>query len=233
MQAIMETIFNVTYLTAVLSLGIIMIKKSKFKTDRLFAVMAIVLGTGDAFHLIPRSYALFTTGLESNAVALGVGKFITSISMTVFYGILYLVWRMRYKITGKKILSNTIYLLAIIRILICFLPQNDWLNYFQPVSWGIYRNLPFAIMGFIILILFYIESNRQNDSQFKFMWLAIVLSFGFYIPVVLWAKTISWIGVLMIPKTLAYVWIVYMGYSEFKRKNENNFTSNKLAKKSS
>ncbi len=48
------------------------------------------------------------------------------------------------------------------------------------------------------------------------MSLAIALSFGFYIPVVLWGNTVSWVGMLMIPKTLAYVWIVFMGYNEFK-----------------
>ncbi|MDF2675327.1 MAG: hypothetical protein K0R09_3599, partial [Clostridiales bacterium] len=41
------------------------------------------------------------------------------------------------------------------------------------------------------------------------------LSFSLYIPVVLWANTISWIGILMIPKTLAYVWVVVIGYKEF------------------
>ncbi len=48
------------------------------------------------------------------------------------------------------------------------------------------------------------------------LWLAIVLSFGFYVPVVIWASTISWVGVLMIPKTLAYVWVVLMGYMELR-----------------
>ena len=49
------------------------------------------------------------------------------------------------------------------------------------------------------------------------MWLAITLSFGFYIPVVLWADTIPAVGALMIPKTCAYVWIVVMGYREMKQ----------------
>ena len=38
------------------------------------------------------------------------------------------------------------------------------------------------------------------------MWLTIVLSFGFYLPVVLWADVNPLIGMLMIPKTCAYVW---------------------------
>ncbi len=47
--------------------------------------------------------------------------------------------------------------------------------------------------------------------------IAIILSFGFYIPVVLWSNTLPIIGILMIPKTLAYVWIVFMGYKEMKK----------------
>lgn len=48
------------------------------------------------------------------------------------------------------------------------------------------------------------------------MWLTIVLSFGFYIPVVLWAEVIPAIGMLMIPKTCAYVWTVLIGYNAMK-----------------
>lgn len=219
MQGIMETLFDVIYLSTVIILGIKMILKSgDNKQYKMFGIMSVVLGSGDAFHLVPRSYALLTTGLESNAAALGIGKLITSITMTVFYVILYHIWRNRYNITEKKGLTTSIYLLAIIRIVLCLFPQNDWLNYYAPVSWGIYRNIPFAIMGIIIIWLFYTEAKKHNDKNFRFMWLAIVLSFGFYIPVVLWANTISIIGILMIPKTLAYVWVVLMGYNEFKEK---------------
>ena len=49
------------------------------------------------------------------------------------------------------------------------------------------------------------------------MWLAIVLSFAFYIPVVLWADVVPLVGMLMIPNTCAYVWVVWMGFSEFRR----------------
>ncbi|QVK20483.1 hypothetical protein KHQ82_09180 [Mycoplasmatota bacterium] len=217
MQAIIETLFDIIYLSTVITLGTIMIKKSGDNIQhKLFGLMAVLLGFGDAFHLIPRSYALLSTGLEANAAILGIGKLITSITMTIFYVILYNIWRMRYKVKENKILTLFIYLLAIVRIALCFFPQNEWLNYYAPVSWGIYRNIPFAIMGIIIIWLFYKEANKNNDKAFRYMWLAIVLSFGFYIPVVIWASTIRVIGVFMIPKTLAYVWVVFMGYSEFK-----------------
>ena len=56
MQAIMETLFDAVYLITVITLGIIMITKSKDRKEyKLFGIMAVVLGCGDAFHLIPRA----------------------------------------------------------------------------------------------------------------------------------------------------------------------------------
>lgn len=213
----METLFDTIYLVGVITLGTIMILKSgNNKQYRLFGLMAVLLGVGDAFHSIPRAYALLTNGLEANAAALGIGKFITSITMTIFYVILYHIWRLRYNIEGRKGLTFSIYILSIIRIGLCSFPQNGWLNFNPPVLWGIYRNIPFLIMGIIIIGIFYSEVKKHGDNNFKYMWLAIVLSFALYIPVVLWANTMPWVGILMIPKTLAYVWVVIMGYREFK-----------------
>ncbi|WP_346901390.1 hypothetical protein [Clostridium sp.] len=86
------------------------------------------------------------------------------------------------------------------------------------MSWGIYRNIPFALLGLLIIVLFYKKAKELKDSDFRFMWLAIVISFACYIPVVLLAKTIPPVGALMIPKAYAYVWIVWIGYSAMKKK---------------
>ena len=108
MQAIAETLFDAVYLISVITIGILMIAKSKGNREfRLFGIMAVVLGAGDAFHLIPRAFALCTTGLENFTEALGMGKFITSITMTIFYILLYYVWRIRYKIKGKNGVTAT------------------------------------------------------------------------------------------------------------------------------
>ncbi len=102
------------------------------------------------------------------------------------------------------------------------MPQNNWLEPSQPLSWAIYRNIPFAIMGLILIYLFQVESKAHNDKVFRPMSLAIILSFGFYIPVVLFGDLNPTIGLLMIPKTMAYVWIVLMGYEDFKRNRQKN-----------
>ena len=148
--------------------------------------MTALLGAGDSFHLVPRSYALWTTGMEANAAALGIGKFITSVTMTVFYLILYYIWRERYQIRERKTLTGVMWFLACLRIGLCLLPQNEWLSYHQP------------------------------DPVFRFMPLAAGLSFGFYLPVVLFSGAVPAVGMLMIPKTLAYVWMIWMARRLYK-----------------
>lgn len=220
MQAIGETLFDVVYLVLVITIGIKMIRESSGKSQyRLFGIMAVTLGCGDAFHLVPRAYALCTTGLSHYTAALGIGKFITSITMTVFYVLLYYVWRKRYKIEGKKEITVAVYLMAGLRIVLCLFSQNAWTSADAPLSWGIYRNIPFAFLGLIVIVLFYRSAKENSDRDFRWMWLTIVLSFGFYIPVVLWADTIPAMGMLMIPKTCAYVWTVLMGYYAMKKEN--------------
>ena len=226
MQAIMETLFDIVYLTTVVTLGVLMIKRSGGNRQYLlFGVMAVTLGAGDAFHLVPRALALCTTGLESYTAALGVGKLITSVTMTAFYVLLYYVWRERYQVKGRAGLTAAVYGLAGVRVALCLFPQNMWLSANAPLSWGIYRNIPFALMGILIIALFYTEAQRANDRPYRWMWLTIVLSFAFYIPVVLWADTVAWVGVLMIPKTCAYVWTVLIGYLDMRRmlKNEKAY----------
>ena len=108
----METSFDVIYLVTVITLGILMIRKSHGNPQYLlFGIMAVTLGAGDAFHLVPRAYALCTTGLADYTAALGVGKFITSITMTLFYILLYYVWRLRYQIKGQNTLTLLIYIM--------------------------------------------------------------------------------------------------------------------------
>ena len=218
MQAIVETLFDLIYLISVITIGITMIRKSNGNQEyRLFGIMAIVLGVGDSFHLVPRAIALCTTGLDNFTVALGTGKFITSITMTIFYIILYYVWRIRYQVKGQNQITVSIYLLSALRIILCLFPQNKWLSATASLSWGIYRNIPFALLGLLIIILFYKSARKNKDLEFKYMWLTIVLSFGFYIPVVLFADRIPMIGMLMIPKTCAYVWTVLIGYNSMKK----------------
>lgn len=207
----MEAVFCVFYLVFTVIAGFRILKRSKgSKQVGLFGIMTLVLVFGDAFHLVPRILvAIHPTG--DYHISLGIGKLITSVTMTFFYLILYWIYEMNY---GKKNISLRIVTmgLALIRVALCFFQQNDWTGE-APVSWGIYRNIPFTILGLIMVFLFF---RGKKDRFYKWMWLAILLSFAFYLPVVLWADVSPMIGMLMLPKTCMYMWIVVMGCKQAK-----------------
>ena len=216
MQAIFETLFDVVYLITVVTLGFIMIKRSEGERQYLlFGIMAVTLGFGDAFHLVPRAVALCTTGLDNYIAPLGIGKLITSITMTIFYVLMYYAYRERYSVSGESSLTISVWALAIARIILCLFPQNGWTSADAPLAWGIYRNIPFTILGVIIVVLYYRAS--RNDKAFRWMYLSIIISFACYIPVVLFADSIPIIGMLMIPKTCAYVWSVLISFNAQRR----------------
>lgn len=219
-----EIIFDSLYLISVITMGIvIMVKSDGRKQIWLFGIMAVILGLGDSFHLVPRIYALSTDGLENHYETLGLGRFVASISMTVFYVILYYVARIRYGIKNNAY-TFWIYFLAIARILLCFNVGNGWTSQNPSLEWAIYRNIPFLILGMLIIILFFRESKKARDQSMKWMWLAVSLSFVFYIPVVLFSEVYPPIGLLMIPKTLAYVWVITMGIQAMRVRLPNGKT---------
>lgn len=210
-MAIFESLFDISYLAIVIGLGVRLLLE-KNKNTKLFGIMAILLGLGDAFHLIPRVIShLSPLGFEGHAFALSWGQFITSITMTIFYVIYYHYYRNQSGDRDKKNLI-IVYALAIIRIILVLLPQNNWGDAGGNYLFGIYRNIPFAILG---IYLIYLSYKERDKAGLKNMWLYILLSFLFYAPVVLWSQKYPIVGALMMPKTVAYLMIVIVGYKHF------------------
>ena len=204
-----EVIFDILYLTIASLIGLYLLFTSNGITLRILAgLMALVLAGGVAFHLIPRIHVINTGREELYRRSLGIGKQITSITMTVFYVMLWHIAQSLYGLNLFTLWTFVIYTLAIIRIVLCLMPQNRWIDRYPPISWGIYRNIPFFMMGVIIAFVFF--QNRDLVPAFYWTWLAILLSFGFYLPVVLYANKNPKIGMLMLPKTLMYVWLLVM-----------------------
>jgi len=207
-----EAGFDVLYLLAAVSMGCALLFGSQSALRTLFGAMALLLAAGDAFHLVPRVSLALGGGAERFRRPLGVGKLVASVSMTFFYVLLWHAGLICYTPPGARGWTALVYALAFVRVALCLLPQNDWLGARPPLSYGILRNVPFAVMGAMIVGLFAREVRRAGDRVFRHMPLAIALSFGFYIPVVLLGAAVPAVGMLMIPKTLAYVWVLRMGW---------------------
>lgn len=207
-----EAVFDAAYLTTAFIIGTVLIITGTGNAARLIAgVMALVLAGGDAFHLVPRMKLIITKREEPLRRALGRGKQITSITMTVFYLLLWQTGLSAFGLKTQSLWGYAVYTFAAARILLCLLPQNKWLEQHPPVRWGVLRNIPFFLLGAVVAGLFFL--HRFAVQGIWLMWLAITLSFAFYLPVVLWSNKNPKIGMLMLPKTGAYIWMLSMCFA--------------------
>ncbi|MDR1822033.1 MAG: hypothetical protein LBQ91_06305 [Oscillospiraceae bacterium] len=189
---IAEAVFDAAYLAAALVLGILLLRGGR--ASRIFGVAALVLAAGDSCHLLPR---MLGGGLRAK----GAGKAVASVTMTLFYLIIL------QAVLCPPALFGVLYALAAVRIVLCLLPQNRWLSDSPPRKWGILRNAPFTVLGLIIAALFAAEAGRGLA-----VCAAILVSFACYLPVVLWADKKPKLGMLMLPKSMAYIAILLLGF---------------------
>ena len=210
-----ETVFDVCYLITALVIGVYILFKYRNNLGRLMGTATLLLGCGDAFHLVPRVLRYFVQG--DFTAALGVGKLVTSITMTIFYILMFYIYKNKYKVENTKKIEYSIWILAIIRIILCMLPQNNWITNDGSLMMGIIRNIPFTIIGIIIIVIYY--KKRAEYKEFKYVWLNVLLSFVFYLIVVLGTEAVPALGAFMIPKTVCYILII-VAFTKMIKKNK-------------
>ena len=195
---IAESIFDLCYLAFDLVAAIIFFTQAQGRG-------------GDAFHLIPRVQMHLFGVREDTTKKLGLGTAITSVTMTVFYVVLYFIWREIFPdIAISPAIPAIIFATAALRIVLCLFPQNEWTSGKENRRWSLARNIPFAVTGLLVIVLFAISGNEGGYGLWR-MCIAIALSFGFYLPVTFLAKRKPAVGALMLPKTVMYIWIICMG----------------------
>ncbi len=203
-----ESAFDVFYLVTAIVIGCLILKKARHRTEKLMGISVLVLGCGDAFHLVPRVLNYFVDA--DFTAALGIGKLVTSITMTVFYVLVFHVGVRLYKAKEERHWLPWVYLAAIVRVIICLFPQNGWITNESSMLWGILRNIPFVCLGALVFALFF--RHRTDIPRFRLIWLWILLSFLFYIPVAVFAGLVPMLGMLMLPKTICYLAMIFTFY---------------------
>ena len=208
-----ETIFCVAYLGFLLfCIGKFFMLANSNKIFLIFGCLTTVLAFGDGFNLIPRIFNnIKKGGIEYKEFWFGLGNQISSITMTWFYLLLYFVFKKLFPENLPGIVFEIfIWVTVVLRVLICFLPQNNWYTNERSIAISIIRNLIFLVTGVMEIVLFALIGNKGNLGLWKIS-IAIGLSFIFYLPVAFGGKKHPKLGMLMIPKTICYVWIICMG----------------------
>lgn len=201
-----ELFFDSMYLIFVIFIGIRLLLLRKENTG-LVGTMAMLLGLGDAFHLIPRIVAnVQVNGFEVNATGLFIGTRVSAMTMSLFYLLFYYYIRREMKASNRT-LDLAMPALFLIRIVTVILSFN------RSQTMDLLSNIPFVIMGLVDIALLF---NRRENTNFGKLYLYVFFSFLFYVPVVLFKETMPTIGMLMMPKTVMYVLIVWKLYCNLK-----------------
>ncbi len=227
-----ETIFNILYLTSIWWLTYAMYKKlpnisekQKSVARPIVAAFAL-LALGDSGHVGFRVLALFFGGSESMVSIAGtpirwisLGTLATTATVTIFYVLVLIIWKKRF---NKEYgwFGIFLFFMAIVRMVMTMLPINDWNASMPTQPWATYRNIPLMIQGLGVAYLILRDAKAENDKTFTQIGYMILTSYAFFIPVILFVQKMPLIGMLMIPKTLAYVAIAVIAYKNiFKVEN--------------
>jgi hypothetical protein len=220
----MEISFNILYLIVVWGLVIAMIRRrpdvpreNKNAADLVLWAFAL-LALGDTGHVGFRVLAYASGSLDTQINVLGrqvglvgLGALSTAITVTIFYLLMLELWRVRF----NKRYGWYEYLLiglVILRFVLMALPANDWNSVIPPQPWSTVRNLPLTILGLSVAYLMLRDAIKTKDSAFQWIGGMILLSYAMYIPVILFVQQVPLIGMLMIPKTMAYVAIAWLAF---------------------
>ena len=202
-----ESVFCIGYLLFDLTAGIIFLTNGSERLFLLYGIMTLLLGFGDAFHLVPRVVKHIKGDSERVRWWMNFGLAVTSVTMTVFYILLFYIWKMQnVGQNAQTIFTGIIWSMALARIVICLLPQIDWFGDGNK-QLSVCRNIIFSIIGAAEMILFLIMGGAYGIT----MAVCIFFSFLFYVPVTLFAKENPKIGMLMIPKTVMYIVMISLG----------------------
>lgn len=223
-SALFETIFDVSYLLVIWALVILMtvkmtkVREQDLPTAKWIRLAFILLAAGDTGHVGFRVVAQALGLMEKPILVfgepmnlIGIGMMTTAFTVTMFYMAFVFVWQARNH-ENSNWLTTLLLTLGIVRIIFMALPANQWGDVVPPQPISLYRNLFLILQGTGLLVLLFRSAVCKGDRLFLAIAWMIVFSFVFYLPVILFAQKIPMIGMLMIPKTVAYLAVAFIAY---------------------
>jgi hypothetical protein len=225
-----EILFNVSYLVVVWSLVALMVRRrdSVAPADRpvarRFMWAFALLALGDTGHVGFRVIAYALGGLTANPALVGLGALSTAYTVTLFYMIMVDIWRLRF---NKPLGWFGWFLLAVgvVRLLVMTFPQNGWEQIVAPYGWSLFRNAFLVVQGLGVMVLILRDAARAKDRTFTWIGIMIALSYAFYAPVILFSRWVPALGMLMMPKTCAYIGVAIIAYRAFYRPQPHTVTA--------
>ncbi|OGO39199.1 MAG: hypothetical protein A2W35_16885 [Chloroflexi bacterium RBG_16_57_11] len=238
-----EIIFNITYLIVLWGLVIaLLVRRGELApaqrrlSDWITAAFTL-LALGDTGHVGLRVWAYALGGLESQINLLGcsiglvgAGALMTAVTVPLFYLLMLEVWRLRF----HKVYGSFEYFLLIVgatRLYMLTLSVNEWWRVMPEQPWSTIRNIPLMILGLGVAYLILRDAIASHDATFRWIGISILVSYACYIPVILFVQQAPMLGMLMIPKTLAYLAIGFLAYFDLHKPKKRSASNSNHARK--
>ena len=224
-----ESTFSVAYLLTVWGLVIAMWQRHSRSAvvhrelTALFILIFGLLALGDTGHTGFRVVAYALGNLE-HTISLfgaswrlvGLGSFSTAVTITLFYIIMLIIWHRRFE-QPYGALSLISFAAGAVRLIVMLFPQNQWGGGESVAQaayiWYLLRNALLTIQGLIVAYLILRDALARQDGAFKWMGIMILISYGCYLPTLLFQREVPMISMLMIPKTLAYLGVGFIAFN--------------------
>jgi len=225
-----ESVFNVAYFVAAWTIVAFLVRKfsrsaeAERPLDWRCLLAFAMLSFGDSFHVGARIISAFV-GAERAVVAVGgvassltgLGTLATSYTITGFYMAMTEVRRI-----GSRKKTNPLFwimqALLAARLAVMALPGNGWETGSSPFFMSVFRNAFLIVPGALLAGLFIRDGLLLKDRAWTAVGWCMAASFACYAAVILLNDVSPEFGMLMLPKTVAYV---VMGIVIVKRKPGN------------
>jgi hypothetical protein len=224
MRMWLEIGFNVSYLIVIWALVVLMVRRyGSLPADRRPVARAFIaafglLALGDTGHVGFRvwAYALGDLGttlqLFGREIGLvGLGALATATTVTFFYVLMVVIWRRRFHQSYGP-LAWLLFAASVVRLALMVPAANEWNSAVPPQPWSLIRNAPLVVLGMGAAYLILRDARRAGDRAFLWLGGMILVSYAFYAPVIVWVQQAPMVGMLMIPKTVAYLVMAFLGY---------------------
>lgn len=230
LQMWMEIIFDLSYLLVIWVLVVVMwqqreqVAPAQRPLATLFITAFALLAFGDTGHVGFRVWAYASPdGLETmvsvaqQQIALvGIGSFATAVTVTLFYMLVAVIWQRRFQ-KSYGWFGWLLLIIGAIRLIMLLLPANRWDSPVPVQPYSTIRNLPLIVQGLGVAFLILRDAAQAHDRTYTLVGIMILASYAFYLPVIFFVQQIPMLGMLMIPKTLAYVAIALIAYQAYYR----------------
>lgn len=230
MQMMMEIGFNLFYLIFIWTLVIRMYISRNYDADRdrgiggLMRLGFLLLAIGDTGHVGFRVWAYLLGSLDATInlsgleiPLVGAGALSTAILVTFLYLLMAEAERRRFN-QPFNLIYIILFLSGLARFVIMALPGNEWGSSVPPAEMSLYRNIPLMVLGLGLALVMLFHARRKRDKFFTYLSVLIFISYAFYLPVILFVQKVPVIGMLMIPKTIAYLLMALAVYRNFFRR---------------